>query len=129
MINLLPDEAKDTILYARRNRRLLHWGIALTFGIAGSAIVVLGGLFYINRSTNDYNVQVQRSQEQLTALKLPEIQKRVEDLSSSLKLVVQVLSREILFSKLLQQVGFLLCYRRMPRRDFVLFLSWLFLKA
>jgi len=33
------------------------------------------------------------------------IQKRVEDISGSLKLVVQVLSREILFSTLIRQIG------------------------
>lgn len=105
MINLLPIEVKQNIAYARHNRRLLRWALALGLGVAGSVVIVAFGLFYINQSTNAYSAQVTNTQADLNNQKLPEIEQRVKDISSSLKLVVQVLSREILFSKLMQQVG------------------------
>ena len=44
-------------------------------------------------------------QESLRIQKLEETQARVSEISANLKLVIQVLSREILFSKVLKQVG------------------------
>ncbi len=105
MINLLPPNVKQNITYARHNTKLLRWSFVLLFGIVGTAVIVLFGLFYINQSTKSYAAQVEKTQDELNAQKLPETQKQVEDISSNLKLVVQVLSREILFSKLIKQIG------------------------
>ncbi len=105
MINLLPPEFKQNIVYARRNTRLLHWTITMSLSMVGTAVIVLFGLFYINQSSNAYAAQIAKTEAELAAQKLPEIQKQVEDISGSLKLVVQVLSREILFSELLKQIG------------------------
>lgn len=105
MINLLPSEVTENIAYARRNTKLLRWSFALLIGIAGIWLVVASGLFYINRSINNYSGLVSAAQNDLKAQKLSETQKQVENISSSLKLVVQVLSREVLFSKLLTQIG------------------------
>jgi len=105
MINLLPPDVKQNIAYARHNTKLLRWSVALLIGIAGVGIVVIFGLFYMHQSINAYATQRQRTQDELKVQKLDETQKQVEDLSSSLKLVVQVLSREVLFSQLLKQIG------------------------
>jgi Tfp pilus assembly protein PilN len=105
MINLLPPDVQQNIGYSRRNAKLRRWAFALVFGIIGTAVVVTFGVFYINQSTTSYNDQVSKTQSELTAQKLPETQKKVEDISGSLKLVVQVLSREVLFSKLLKAIG------------------------
>jgi Tfp pilus assembly protein PilN len=105
MINLLPTDVKQNIVYARHNTKLLHWALASLGGIAGIGLVIMFGLFYIRQSTNSYQKLVNDKQGQLQAQKLDQTQKRVEDISGSLKLVVQVLSREILFSKLLSQIG------------------------
>ncbi|HSX43704.1 MAG TPA: hypothetical protein VLE69_00170 [Candidatus Saccharimonadales bacterium] len=105
MINLLPADVKQNISYARHNTKLLRWSFVLLISIAGAATIVLIGLFYINQSTKSYAAQVEKTKAELNAQKLPETQAKVEDISSSLKLVVQVLSREILFSKLIKQIG------------------------
>lgn len=105
MINLLPPETKQTILYARRNRRLLHWAAGLSLSIVGILVVVLFGQLYINRSIASYTRRVDQAREQLKVQKLEETQSRVEDITSSLKLAVQVLSRQVLFSELIRQVG------------------------
>lgn len=105
MINLLPPKTREDILYARRNTKLMRWIVATLIGLAGIGLVVLGGEFYIHQSIKTYSKRVNETQEQLRVQKLEETQKRVQDISGSLKLVVQVLSREVLFSKLLQQIG------------------------
>lgn len=105
MINLLPNDIKESTVYARRNTRLMHWALALIAGTIGVALVVVFGLFYMNRSINNYSQQKQKTQTELNTQKLDETQKRVQEVSGSLKLVVQVLSREVLFSKLIKQIG------------------------
>lgn len=105
MINLLPPDIKDSLVYGRRNTKLLHWSMALIGGMLGTVLVVGFGLFYLNRSISAYSQQVAKIQGELTTQKLEPTQKRVEEISSSLKLVIQVLSKEVLFSKLLKQIG------------------------
>lgn len=105
MINLLPPDVKQNISYARQNTKLAHWSLALLAGMAGTGIVVLFGLFYLNQSIRSYSSQIDKTNQGLGAQKLEETQKSVQEISSNLKLVVQVLSREILFSELIRQIG------------------------
>ncbi len=105
MINLLPSDSKQNYSYARRNTKLLRWASVLLASIAGVGIIVAFGLFYMNQSINDYTVQNAKIQQDLKDQKLEETQKNVQDISSSLKLVVKVLSKEVLFSKLIKQIG------------------------
>lgn len=105
MINLLPTNMKDSILYARRNTVLRKWLIALGTALLGVAIITSGGYLYLQNSINTYSHQVTQGNEILKVQKLDETQKNVQDLSNSLKLVTQVLQREVLFSKLLSQIG------------------------
>jgi Tfp pilus assembly protein PilN len=105
MINLLPTEFKEDISYARRNTRLRRWVLASSGALLGIALIVAGGLLYLQKNINDYTDQVALSRQSLQAQKVDETQKRVEEISSSTKLTVQVLSREILFSKLIRQIG------------------------
>ncbi|MDB5185951.1 MAG: hypothetical protein JWL85_474 [Candidatus Saccharibacteria bacterium] len=105
MINLLPPEMKEEFTYARRNTKLLAWAGALLVTVIGVFIVVFAGQLYIDQSTKSYQAQIVQAEEQLKIQKLEETQKKVEDISSSLKLVVQVLSRQVMFSALLKQIG------------------------
>lgn len=105
MINLLPNDRRLAIVYARRNTRLLHWIGGLLVGFSGIMLIILFGFFYIHQSTNTYNKRIAASQDQLRIQKLDDTETRVKDISGSLKLVVQVLGREVLFSELLQQIG------------------------
>lgn len=105
MINLLPPDKKSSIAYARRNTALIGWLVTTLLSLAGVVAIVLFGLIYLNRSIDAHNQQLTQSREQLKVQKLEETQKQVEGISSDLKLVVQVLNKEILFSKLLQQIG------------------------
>ncbi len=105
MINLLPPATKQNIVYARYNTRLRHWAVSLLIGIVSIAGTVGAGYMYLQQSIHSYASQVEQGKQQLQVQKLDETQKQVQDLTNSLKLVAQVLQREILFSKLLTQIG------------------------
>lgn len=105
MINLLPPKEKKAIMYARRNTKLRSWAFALVGVLVGAIIFLTIGQIYILNTTRHYAAQVESTQATLKAQKLEETQKRIQDLSNNLKLIIQVLSREVLFSKLLRQVG------------------------
>lgn len=105
MINLLPPNSKKSINYARRNTLLLRACLA-TLGVTVGVIILFGfGQFYLATTTNRYEKDVSALQNSLQAQDIEGTKKKMQDLSGSVKLVLQVLSREILFSKLLRQAG------------------------
>lgn len=105
MINLLPPEFKDEISFARYNTQLTRWIAGAMVGLVGVAMVVLGGQLYLKQNTESYKNAVTRSKERLVEQEQTESLARVKGIQESFKLVVDVLSREVLFSKLLPQVG------------------------
>lgn len=105
MINLLPDEHKQDTIYARRNTSLLKWAFVLAISLVGIGLFTLGGQAYMQKSKSAYTKSIEETREDLKVQKLEETQKRLENISSNIKLVIQVLSREILFSKLIKQLG------------------------
>jgi|AntRauTorckE6833_2_1112554.scaffolds.fasta_scaffold00046_44 hypothetical protein len=105
MINLLPPDTKQAIFYAKRNTLLLKWLTALTVAIIGVFIVVMFGQFYITRSTDQLLQNIDQTEQGLAQKDLQETKTRVQEISDSLNLVVQVLSQQVLFSDLIRQVG------------------------
>jgi Tfp pilus assembly protein PilN len=105
MINLLPVETKANYVFARRNTRILKWAAGLLVGILGIALVINGGTIYINQSINDSTNAISDINSQLRYEKLDKVQGQVSAISNNLKLMVTVLSKEVLFSQLLQQIG------------------------
>lgn len=105
MINLLPPEVKQDYRYARHNRRLLNWVAAFAVAIVGMALITGGGLVVMNNSIDSYKTKIAGAQSQLASDNIDGVQKQVKDISNNLKLMVTVLSKEILFSKLLDRLG------------------------
>ena len=105
MINLMPPQAKEDVTYARRNALLIKWIIAVVIAAVGSLLIIGFGQIYLTQTAKTYQKQIDEGQTQLKIQKLEETQARVNEISGNLKLVVQVLSRNILFSKVLRQVG------------------------
>lgn len=105
MINLLPPELKEQYVYGRRNTTMRRWTVAMFFGFLGVVVLTFSGLFLMQSSIQKYENQVARAQGQLNDQKLEETQARAKEISGSIKLAVDVLSREVLFSKLLQQIA------------------------
>ncbi len=104
-VNLLPPEHKADITYARRNAILRNWIIASCIGVLGIFIVLAAGYSSINKSTKSQQDLVSNSRVQLEAQKPAEVQKQVSSISDSVKLTLQVLQKQVFFSKLLTQVG------------------------
>jgi len=105
MINLLPPEYKENITYARRNRKLLNWSLALVFSLLILMFIIGGGYLFMNQSIKNQSAQVEKAEQHLKNEKVDETKNRLDEISSNTKLVLQVLSREILFSSLLRQLG------------------------
>lgn len=105
MINLLPPASQKTINYARRNSLLLKAclvTVAITIGI----VLVVGlGHFYLASTTSKFEKDISELQASLKEQGIDEVKQDIQDLSGNVKLALQVLSREILFSKMLRQVG------------------------
>lgn len=105
MINLLPPPVKDNYHYARRNTALLSWLVGVSLGTVGIAVVIAAGWVFMRQTVNDYVAENAGTATQLKSQNVSQVQSQVEGISSNLKLVVKVLSREVLFSKLLTQIG------------------------
>ncbi|MCA9333018.1 hypothetical protein KDA00_04045 [Candidatus Saccharibacteria bacterium] len=105
MINLLPPEVREDITYARKNTLLLRWVFILFIVIVAIFVVVFAGQIYIKQSQKSYESQISEVQNQLKVQKLEETKTKVESISGSIKLAVQVLSKQLLFSSILKQIG------------------------
>lgn len=105
MINLLPPELKTEYRYARRNSQLLRVLAVFSLGFVGLAIIVAVGVLYVNQAANSYAAEASSLKESLKQQKQDEVNAEAQDISNSLKLAVQVLSQQILFSKLLTELA------------------------
>lgn len=108
MINVIPNDLKYEIRYARRNSMLLSWILAMLLGLAGIGIIVAAGYIYINQATSLYEKEVAQSKAALSAQNLEETQKRVENISNSTRLAVQVLEKQVIFSGFLEHISTLI---------------------
>lgn len=105
MINLLPAGMRNDMLYARRNSALLKWSSTLLIAILGAALIIVSGIVYLTETTKNYEKRAATAQQSLKDQKIDETQKKVDEISSNVKLATDVLSREILFSKVIRQLG------------------------
>jgi Tfp pilus assembly protein PilN len=105
MINLLPPDYKETIIYARRNAALRKWMVALLFALFGTIAIVTGGYLYMDNTRKNQEKELQAEVLQLQQDDLEGTKKQLDEISTNLKLILQVLSREILFSSLMRQLG------------------------
>ena len=105
MINLLPPDYKQNIIYARRNAALRHWALALLVTIFGTLIIIGGGYIFMDQTIKANQKEVASAQKSLEDQDIEGTRKRLDEISANTKLILQVLSREILFSGLLRQLG------------------------
>lgn len=105
MISLLPPDITEARRYGRKNLALLRWIFACLIGFTFILIIGGVGFFFVNNaevSAKNIKSQVETS---IADAKLDEAEKEYMEFSNNLKTVVQILSKQILFSKLIQQVG------------------------
>ncbi len=96
---------KDNYRYARRNVGLRKWAVGCAIALVGLGIITTYGLLVLQQSTNHYNHKIAASEAQFKKEDFTGAQTHVLDISNSLKLVVKVLGKEILFSQLIKQIG------------------------
>lgn len=105
MINLMPADAKQAISYARLNSRLVKWTISCLIIIAIMAATVFVGGLYIDRTKSALSTSIEETKTTIATQKLDQTKQEADSISAGVKLIVQVLSKEVQFSKLLQQIG------------------------
>src|ERR1700694_390912 len=105
MINLLPPDLQTTLGYARLDTKLRRLASGLTVLLVAIVVTFIGGLLYLKQTSKSLNKQLDAGRSQLAVQDQAKIKQQVDDLSGTLKLVEQVLSKEVLFSKLLKQIG------------------------
>jgi hypothetical protein len=105
MINLLPPEVKQGYRYARRNVVLRKWVAVFAVALIGLGAIATYGLLSLHQSKVDHIHQADSLQTQLNKEHVNQTNRQVADMSDSLKLTVKVLSNEVLFSKLIKQIG------------------------
>ncbi|MEK7471895.1 MAG: hypothetical protein AAB624_01475 [Patescibacteria group bacterium] len=105
MIDLLPTDVKKSRTYGRRNGQLLRWNFMCLLGILGILIIVGTGYFFVDNATLSAAKVKQQTEESIKTAKLDEAEVEYATFSNNLKTVVQILSSQVLFSELLQQIG------------------------
>lgn len=105
MINLLPPDVKVSYRYARRNVALRKWVVLLLIALVGLGAIGTYGLLKLQQSSNDYAHSIATQESKLKKEDFAGTRSRVQDISNSFKLVVKVLGKEVLFSKLLDQMA------------------------
>jgi hypothetical protein len=105
MINLLPPDIKQDMHYGRRNVILMRWLAACSFALGAILIIIAIGYLYLSQTAASQARQTEAARQNLESQNVGETQKKIEEMSNNIKLSTQVLSREILFSKLLRQLG------------------------
>jgi Tfp pilus assembly protein PilN len=105
MINLLPHDYKLGLHYGRLNIRLGQWlGISLII-VAGLVLILGLGWLYMDQQIKSLNRSIATTQEQLKTQKLEEVRKQADEISQNIRVINQVLGREIRFSSLIQEIG------------------------
>jgi hypothetical protein len=85
MINLLPPDHKQSIVFARRNRTLLHWVIAFAIVLLLIIMVTVAGNMYVNATANSFWDDVKISEKRIESQNLAETQKEAETFSNNLE--------------------------------------------
>jgi Tfp pilus assembly protein PilN len=108
MINLLPYDYKEQILYARKNRQLVKWSVAL--GIAMFIVIAVSaiGTIFLYKTTKDYEKIVSTNKSSLEEKNLEAEYKDMEKLSANFKTVVDIASQQLIYSRILKAIAPLL---------------------
>lgn len=105
MINLLPPERKESYLFARRNATMIRAIVGLAIGLSLLLLAIGASTWSLQDEAEKYNNAIVSSQTSLAKQDEVATIARVQDITNTLKLVVKVLSQEVLFSELLRQIG------------------------
>jgi len=99
MINLLPPETKLEITYGRRNSVLVKWVSALLLVIVAVGAMSAFGIFYIHQNVKNQEKVASVAKERMASQNVEKTKNDLETLSNNVKTIVQILNKQLLFSK------------------------------
>jgi len=105
MINLLPSEYGSSLRYSHLNATLRRWLVAATVACGGLVLILSVGWVYITQQNKNLAKNIDSVNQQLQAEDLAGTQKKAQAITNNIKIINQVLSREIRFSGLITQIG------------------------
>ena len=105
MINLLPPDVKAEISYARRNAKLVGWVVALTAVIAGVGFMTAFGVFYIQKNISNQQKVAKIAEERMVSQNVEKTKSELQSLSNNVNTIVQILNKQLLFSKMFTAIG------------------------
>lgn len=105
MINLMDPVQSANLRYRHINSILRRWIIMLTLATLGLLLVVILGWLYIGNQNRQLTGSINSTQQQLQTQNLTSVKTQATTISNNVKIINQVLSKEIRFSSLLQAIG------------------------
>lgn len=105
MINLLPSDYGASLRHSHLNAILRRWLVAVLLACGGLVLVLAVGWMYITQQNKNLTKDITSVNQQLQAQDLVGTQKKAQDITNNIKVINQVLSREIRFSELITQIG------------------------
>lgn len=105
MINLIPPSYSQAIRIGRANAKLMKWLVGIATAMAGLLVITGIGWLYLNHQNSKLSKEINIIQQQLDAGNLSQVQKQAQTINSNVKIINQVLNREIRFSDLIQAIG------------------------
>jgi Tfp pilus assembly protein PilN len=106
MINLLPAERLIAMRLARSNSIFKRYIELTLLGMAILAVVIAGSYYYLNRQRQNIRQSVSLNQAKIDELE--PVQKKAEELSSTINTIAGLQSRDVKFSELLTNIGSLM---------------------
>lgn len=105
MINLLPSDNKKSFLFAKLNQALLKIIIVLIIGIILMVGIGVYGNLQLNAALNSNQNQIKAANIILNKDQLTATENKIASLSNDFRLLVKVLSSEVIFSTLLTKLA------------------------
>lgn len=103
MINLMPDDLKQDIRYARMNVSMIQYVILVAIISVALTIFMFAGILLVQADENLLRQAIADKETQLAELKTPE--NDAKELASRISLISSLLNQEVEFSKLIQDIG------------------------
>lgn len=105
MINLLPPDLAQGIKLGRRNAHFRRWLFGLLLATLGLLLIVAAGWLYLDSQASMLSRESEAIRNELEAQNLTKVQAEADQITSQIKLINQVLVREVKFSELIQEIG------------------------
>ena len=105
MINLMPDDMRQEINYARRNYLLLKWMSAIFVVIVFVGLMTIFGQYYIKSNTQNLQKTAEITEARINSHNLSSTRTSIQNLSNNFVTITQLLKKQLLFSKMFVKIG------------------------